>query len=424
LESSIDLGFLLKNLGISNKKLLAITIINSGTLSWFMFLSQVNPNFNNLFANFTSEQSWIYVGSALFYFFSAFSAIVGSILSKRLNGKKFLLTWISFGVLTTGALLFFQGEVYVLIFGSLLGVSLGLGFPYTLSLLARNTEVQQRGRVSGILLLQTFVMLAFAIIITDFLKLGVIGTVIFLIILRSASFFALLIDDCKGCSLPSISKRENSDSLLSILKYRNFVMYFFPWIMFIVAIVLTDHIVWPTFPSSPEYDVVKIAVPLHYAGTAIFGLVSGVLCDRFGRRLPIIAGLIMLGSSFVLIASVISPWSIFVHLMTIGIAFGFLMVVYTTIPGDLASSCLQERYYALILVLPLAIYGGLGAIPSVFGASVAANILAPVLSMLLFINVIPILYSEETLSARMLRERKMKKYIEKLEQIVQETKEE
>ena len=380
-----------------------------------------NTNLEIIFQTFTSEQSWIYIGSSLFYFFGVLSGIIGAVLKDKINNKNFLWIWITFGVLTTGLLLFFKGELFILIIGPLLGISLGLGFPYCLSLFAEFTTKENRGRVSGIILLETFFMASIAIIVNDIIKLGLVGTILLLIILRSTSFLALVIDECKtGQNFKDVKKRK---SWTSILTYKGYVYYFVPWLMFIVAAVLTDHLLWPELPKNVDYDYVfEIGNPLHYLGTAIFAMVSGVMADRYGRKPSIIIGLAIFGFSYALIGSIVSPESVFIHLMTIGIAFGFVWVIYIAIPGDLAVGTFEfsrEKFYALILVLPLAVYGGLGAVPRVFGITVQPNILSPILSLILFLSVITILYAPRILRKSIVA-RKMKEYAKKITELVNE----
>jgi MFS family permease len=412
----LNFGFITKGTKIGARKLFAITIISSGTFSWFFLLGN---NIEAIFQSFTNSQYWIYIGEALFYFFAAFSAIIGSGLSTKFNRKKLLQVWITSGFLVTGSIIIFQGLNIVLVFGPLLGISLGLGFPFALSLLADCTIAEERGRVSGILMLQTFIMLSLALVIENFLKLGLVEIILLLLILRSTSFLGLSIED--ACTDNFVkNKKRKSKSWLQILSYRSFILYFLPWLIFIIAVVLTDQILWANLLSDPDYTMVfSIALPLLYGGTASFGFVSGFLADRFGRKPLIISGLAILGFSFAFVEFATSPVSVFINLVTRGIAFGFLMVVYIAVPGDLAFSYSKEKFYALILVLPMTIYS-LGSVPLALGRSGAASLLSPILSIILFLSVIPVFLAPETLSQSKIREREMKEHIEKVQKILDE----
>jgi len=76
-------------------------------------------------------------------------------------------------------------------------------------------------------------------------------------------------------------------------------------------------------------------------------------------------GLGVLGFSSTLLSSIVSPETAFIHRIAIGIAFGFLMTVYSAIPGDLSKKSNAEKLYALAVVLPILIYFGLGALPHI-----------------------------------------------------------
>jgi MFS family permease len=408
-----------KGIGISSKKLFAITILNAGPLAFYFAIAHFN--FQNIFQNFSTQSTWVNLGSALFYFFAAISAFIGVFLSKRISGKKFLWAWTAFGVLVTGMLPFFKGEVFTLIFGALFGVALGLGFPYSLSLLANCTRIEQRGRVSGILLLETFVLIAIGLFFTDALNFGLIGTVIILMALRATSFLGIATDEITSCTRP-IGQMATVSRVRKKETNKNFLLYFIPWILFFIVIVLTDHIIWPTLETNPQINQILTTDPWHYVGTAVSGVISGFMADRFGRKIPIVIGLSLLGFSLVLIASVVTPVSVFIHLMAIGIAFGFLMVVYIAIPGDLAEPNSGEMLYALIVVLPLAIYGGLGALPRIFGASATASALSWILTSLIFLSIVPIYIAKDTLKEEKIQERQIKEYVKKVGELIDDSK--
>jgi MFS family permease len=415
----------------SPKKLFAITLINSSLLAWYFFVAQVN--FEIIFRNFSNSTELIYSGQALFYFFGALSAILGAGIGSRFSRRKYLLFLTILGVISSFSMLFFQGEFFALFFGSLLGITLGLVYPVSMSLMADCTRIEDRGKVSGIYILETFLMLAIVISIQEMFSFGFFGIIILLVLLRSSSFLALVIDDAKSTQDFTEQKLREPNSWRSIFSYRVFVLYFVPWLLFLVVTVIADHILWPGFPDTQEIvEAFSAAEPLQYAGTAIFSVVSGVLADRIGRKIPIIIGLVWLGFSFALLSFSVSNLSVFLHVMAIGISFGFLMVVYTAIPADLASIEVskrffykdRERFYAIVVVLPLSVYGAIGAIPAIYGITAPANIIAPFLGMVLFISIVPIMLVKDTLSEGKISARKLKDYTEKVGKMIKESKEE
>jgi MFS family permease len=401
---------------------LTITIINSSLISWYLFLAHIN--FQNIFQNFTNQTSWVLIASSLFYFSAVISAIVGSSLSNRFDRKKLLWSWTILAIVTSGLLFFFQGEFYIWIFAPLLGISLGFGFPYCSSLFADNTAIENRGRVGGLIILQTFILLSVARIVQDILGLGLIGVIFLLILLRSAGFLSFFSEGWESRN-KSVIKREESNWFL-IITNKKYVLYFIPWVMFITTMVITDHILWQTLPTTPEFTLVfEIGYPLHYLGVIIFSIVSGIIGDRYGRKPPIFAGLIMLAFSFAFIGFSTTPEFVFVHLVALGVAYGFVWPIYNAIPGDIANSKLplpfsMERIYAVIQILPWCIYGIIGSIPQAFGISASSAVLAPILSMILFVSILPILIAPEVLSPLVAEKRRQDKHLKNLESLLKE----
>jgi hypothetical protein len=82
------LSFLTKRIGISGRRLFAISLINAGTLAWYMYFS--NTGAEIVFENFTDYSSLGAVGSALFFLTAGVSALVGVLLRKRISNKRFL----------------------------------------------------------------------------------------------------------------------------------------------------------------------------------------------------------------------------------------------------------------------------------------------------------------------------------------------
>ena len=413
----LDIRFIIPIQAIKSKKTIAIIILNASNLAWYFV---IRLKFETLFQVPSGDKTWIYVGSALFYFFAALSAIIGCALTSKVNHKKFLWSWITFGVITQGCLILFKGEIVSLIFGPLLGISLGIGFPYSLKLLSDCTAIEERGRISGIYLLLSFIMIASAMVTNIALELQLIGIIIVLMIIKSTGFLALIISDCVVGTKVNYKKR--TESWFSVLRKRTLILYLLPWLMFLIVVVLTDHLVWADIQTDPDYErIMEFSRPLNYAGTAIFGLISGIITDRLGRKYPIVAGLVILGISSILLGLAPSEASVFIHMMTIGAAFGFLMVTYTVVPGDIASSS-KEKFYAIIGVIPLTIYGGIGAIPRALDLTVGANILSPILSVILFLSILPVLQAQETLPQKIINERKIKEHMKKVGELMEEEK--
>jgi MFS family permease len=418
------LSFIAKGIGIPARRLFAITIINAGTLSWYMYFAN-SVGSQIVFKNFTNNLSLISVGEALFFLTAGVSAFIGVLLSKRINNKRFLFAWILFGVLSSAMILFFKGDIFIFIFGPLLGIAMGLGFPYTYSLLASHTELEQRGRVSGIMLFETFAFAVLAGFVTFEFNFGITGTVTVLVVLMCTRFLGLATGE-----ISSTSKSADQLSSMSRIriqeKNKTFLMYLIPWILFITIVVLIDHVVWPSLaPSRAENPQIYDALhgpPYTYVGSTIVVVVAGFLADRFGRKIPIFIGLGVLGLSTALLSTVVRPETAFIHHMAIGIAFGFLMTAYSAIPGDLSEKFNAQKFYALTIVPAILIYFGLGSLPQYFGASATAISISWILTSLIFCSIVPVYLAKETLKEEKMRERQIKEYIRKLGKLVQDSK--
>ena len=414
------MSFLTKGIGTSGGKLFAIAIIIAGNLSWYMYFANYIGS-RIVFQNFTADSSLIYVGEALFFLTAGISAVVGVLLSKKISNKRFLWAWTLFGVLISAMTIFFKGDIFIFIFGPLLGIAMGLGFPYSFSLLASHTEVERRGRASGIMLLITFAFAVLAGFVNVQFNLGIIGNVATLVILRCTSFLGLATAEI---SSSSESTNQPPSVFRSHIRERNktFVMYLVPWILFIIAVVLIDHVIWPTLEQDPAIYEALHGPPFTYVGTTIFAFAAGFIADRFGRKIPIFIGLAVLGFSSALLGSVAIPETAFIHHMAIGVAFGFLFTAYSTIPGDLSEKFNAEKLYALTIIMPLLIYFGLGSLPQYFGASATAISISWILTSLIFCSIVPIFLAKETLKEEKIRERQIKDHLKKLGKLVEDSK--
>ena len=402
--------FFTEGIKISSRRLVAITFLTSGTIAWFFLLSLF---FYDAFGNFSVDQSWIYLGEVLFLGVGAVSALVGAALSKKLNRRKLILSWIVLGIFATGSLLVFQGVFSVLVLSVLLGLSLGLGFPSCTALFADCTTVEERARVSGIIILETFVMVSLAAVVVTLLGLDAVAIVAACLILRASSLLGIILDPCGSGELGI------EHSWFSIFSDRKVIFYTFPWIMFNVASGLAMSMLL-VFSQTPGFEsAFVIGTPLRYVGTALFGLFAGIVADRIGRKPPIIVALVILGVSFAFLGLSSSSLSVLVYLVVSGIAWGLLMVVYLAVLGDLSSAGSKEKYYAVGVIIPFIIYMTIAEVSHSF--VVSPSVLSPVLSIMIFLSIIPVLYASETLPESRIRERELKEHLKKVGDLVSDS---
>jgi MFS family permease len=410
-------NFVVEDLNISTRRFFSLTFLNAGTLAWFFLLGTLlgtllSFNSDQLLANF-----------GLIFFFIALSAIVGSVLIKKVNSKKFLWLWIASGAFATASIIVTQGSFFQILSILLVGVSWGLGLPYCLSLLATWTTPEERARVSGFIIFLTFGMVSIALLVVRFLNLNPLGIILLCISLRCTSFFALF-SDSFFISRHDEHKKEKYH--IPLLQHRNFLFYLFPWLMFNLAVGLVSF-VWTGLKTNDFEVIGENGNLVRFISFALFGLVSGFIADRYGRKTPIILGLVMLGISFTFLGlatqsftSLVS-FAVIFYYITSGIAWGFLTPVYLAVLGDLPFIKARETVYALGIIVPLLVFVCSSVLPILLDLSAPANVLSIALSVMLFVSVIPILYASETLPETNLRARKMRNYINKVGKLVDES---
>jgi MFS family permease len=392
---------------ITLKQFLSLVFLISGSLAWFFL---IQTYYLEIFSDYSSDISWVYMGVLLFYGVSALSAFIGSSISERVRRRNLLTVWILLGIGITLLVALFQGPFWIFIFSILFGISFGLGFPSCAALLSDLTIVEERAKVSGIIILATFILTFLGLIIIPLLNLGLLATLLLFAAIRSVSLAGLALNKCER-------KIEKIRTWRSILTYKSLISYVVPWILFNSAAGLLG---WWELPKTAEFqNVTELGVPLAYASIAIFGLIAGIVADRFGRKQPIIISFIMLGVSFGLLSFYLTPLTMLIYYITYGIAWGFLFTLYLAVPGDLSYYGSKEKFYSLGTMLPLIVYMALSAAPQFLNIQVSASFLSPILSIIVFISVIPVLRASETLPESSVRKRKLEKHVEKLEKLIE-----
>ena len=273
--------FLKTGISISSRKFVSVTFLTSGTLAWFFL---INIYHGTLLKNINPAGTWIIAGQILFFVCAIISGIIASLLNKKKFLRKFLISWIALGIITTVLPLYFQGIEALIVFNILLGISLGLGLPASLTLIANCTNVEERGRVAGTTILEIFALAMSAAAIIKILGEGILAVILLMVLVRSISLFALILEKCDF----DIVKKKSELVLRS--NYREFVFYIIPWIIFTFAAGLASNII----PNTDPYESVKsMGTIIRYGLIGIFGFVWGIVADRLGRKWPIYIGLII-----------------------------------------------------------------------------------------------------------------------------------
>ncbi len=407
-------AFLTYGLHISRRKLLALILLYSPSLAWF-YIAQIFL-LNRIVISLELVPTWEVVGQLLFFASVIFSAVIGSNMSETYNRKSLLQFWIASNIVVTISALAVQELASFLFLSVLAGFSFGFGYPSCSAFFADSTMEEERGRVAGLLILTTFLFLAMIISISSTFVFDLVQLLILSIFLRGLSIVTLLTDPCERYA----SKRK---SWLGILRTRIFLKYLVPWIIFNTAVGISALIDgWVS--TSPQFELVfRQGQTLMYVGVSVSAIVSGFFSDSFGRKKTIIFGLATLGISYALLGLATSSTTYLLTKITYGSAWGILMVNYgLAVTGDLGSRGSKEKFFALGVTIPLilTIIGSL--LSEVLGFSEPPHIVSQALSILLFVSVVPLLSAPETLSEEKLRDRTIKKHIQKVREIVSEDK--
>ena len=159
---------------------------------------------------------------------------------------------------------------------------------------------------------------------------------------------------------------------------------------------------------------------MNWVGVAFAGLISGFVSDRFGRKKSIIFGLSTLGISYAIFGVTSHPISYLLTQIFFGASFGIIFVnFFMTVIGDFASTGSKERFYAVggaVIILNMAIQ----LLAQIFSLDVPSNIISSILSIVLFVAVIPLLYAPETLPSEKILARKFRKFLKKVKKVVEE----
>ena len=396
---------------INKSKFAAVTLLNLGTLSWFFIL---NFYMGDIFAVMVpNNPDWgLYVGNSLVYGFAIFWSITISFIGSRINRRGLLFTSIILGIVSTALLGLLEGTFFASLLSIMMGTSLGLGLPSSMALVADYTIVENRGRVSGIIILGTFILAFVSMAIYRMLGLDVFGLILILVVARLVSLIALFIDKF-GKALTTFEKEMR----LPVTTYKEFIFYLCPWVMFTIASSLARSLIDVTEFESVFY----LGTNLRYVFIAFFGLAGGFIADRFGRKQPIIFGLATFGVGYLLLGFTMSEISVIIYYALSGITWGLFFVVFLVVPGDLSIPRLREKFYALGYILPLTGILALSVVPVPnIPDIIPRNLIAQILGVCLFLAMYPVFRAKETLTESSIRDRKMKEHIEKIEKVIHE----
>jgi MFS family permease len=356
---------------------------------------------------------------ALSVHFSALilSALAGVYLARQMERSRFLILWMTLGIMTSLMLsaLRSPSEMLSCLVSLCLGLSFGFGMPACMSYFTDTVPIESRGRVSGLALFASgigIVAFGFAVGSDMFLTGMILG------VWRLLSLLVFL----WARDYRRVERKESVQSYKQVLSGHSFLLYFVPWVMFSLVNYLLPitPILGGGTPDFEMVQMVQIVQAVFMGGAAVFG---GVFVDSIGRKPIAIAGFSMLGMGAAVLGFLDNtPLVLYFNAMVDGVAFGFLLLLFVlTLWGDLSHSFSSDKYYA-VGVMPFFASKLLQlTVGPIFMdiASEGATALFSFTAFFLFLAVLPLFFAPETLPEKVKKERELKFYIEKAQKVAQ-----
>jgi MFS family permease len=376
-----------------------ILIVNS--FSWYSFMSVI---FTSVVDNLQLALHETFGLFGFFYTGVAVSAILGHYCFRK-SRKSLLLLWFLLGIIASTLFNLIETGIYSVALAVSLfqGISIGLGLPSALAYFADLTHFETRGRLGGI----TYGVSAIAmfILLYSWSSLGFSVSLLVLPIWRSLGLVLFML----FMRRVNIENSQSVPSNASIIGDRRLILYLIPWIMFCLVNWIEAPIVETTLGS-----IYSFVISAEFAISAISALIGGIFADLVGRKRGIIAGFILLGTEYaVLSLDTEVLFSPYLYPILDGISWGmFSVVFFMVLWGDLAESSRKEKYY-VIGGLPYLLANFLSVVVKPFIKDINVTTAFSLASFFLFLAVLPLMYAPETLPEKRIRERELKKYIEK-----------
>jgi MFS family permease len=385
--------------------------ILANTISWFLLTLFIIIDI--LYAKDVQQLSFEYIIAISAAYFGGLilsSFIGGTILSKILKRKSSLIIWTLTGAISCSLFYFFYSSsdmITSIVLCLVLSCSIGLGIPTSLSLFVKETKAENRGKIGAVIFftIQILAALIYLNINSENIQLQ------FLII---AIWRILGIAGIVFYKQEEKETKERPTSLVTIIKDRKFILLFLPWFMF----TLINYIETPvleigmnTFGSDLYNNYVVITTII----SSIAAIPAGILCDLKGRKITGIAGFIFLGLGYAFL-SLFSGAGIFAYILFMvfdGIAWGILYVNFIfVIWGDLSDGANREKYY-ILGGLPFLLSGLIQVLVQPFAEFINIGLSFTLASFFLFIAVLPLVFAQESMSEKVIKDQELNTYIQK-----------
>lgn len=403
----------------SYSEIVKATFMNADILSTFILIVNVFSWYfplyiflRNTFKTLAMTYEELLMIFGVHYMAVLLSAFIGTVLIRRILPRNTLLSlWMLLGALFSLFMVFFIIEdfVIILIISFLMGIVFGFGYPSCLAYFADSINVENKGRVGGIMffaaLLGTF-LIGFLTNILSFVE-----SVLIYALWRTLGFITF--QKAKDKRIMTEEKSVETSFKL-IISEKPFTLYMIPWTMF----CLVNFFVGPLQEHYWKIDVFNTVLIVEFGIASVATLIGGYFADVIGRKRVVILGYILLGIGYAVLS--IFPTdniAIIVYAVFDGVAWGlFLLIFLLVMWGDLAGNRRKEKYY-LLGALPFLISSYMWIIIAPFAEVISISASFSLSSFFLFLAVVPLMYAPETLPEKKIRDRELREYIEKAKKV-------
>ena len=392
---------------------------------FFTYVLLVTPNFVAfylfrgylLFELLTSSQTsdeWIFLGEITYTLSVILFALLEVFLIKIINKKKLLTIYVFFSIFVNSLFFMFSKGPIVLLICALSGGAYGLGFPLIHSLIIDNTPIEERCRLLGFIVFISIIVFLTSFIVSTLFSFTLTQFFILILLLQLSSILSLNYVD-----LLNFYKPKKSHHFFETISSQKFLLYFIPWLMFSFSNSAAILVVSATIHSEMILALTQI---IKFLVSSIFLIISGILADKYGRKLPLLIGFVMLGLTFALYPFLQNPIIYLFATMISGIAWSSILVSYLfVILGDLSPEGSRDKYYALGVISSLFFEFFALFILGYYEYYIPTGIGSSILSVSLFLSVIPLLYASETLPRENMENRKINDYLNRVMKLLEST---
>ena len=393
----------LGDFGIDRRDFLVVGVLLVNVFTWFFFLISLIDQI--IISNLITDDLVIWV---TFYVSIIVFSIIGSVLSKRFSGLKFLYSWMALGAIASllPVLVNSFTVIPLLVVSALFGASFGLGMPSCLAFFTETTKVENRGRIGGIIFL--IANLSFPLLAVPFSALSLMAQSVICAVWRGMGLSVYFLKP-KNRDSPKVAKT----SFVSVLRDRPFLLFFVAWLMFCLVdrfeAAIIDHFL--TISNPELLDIMGLIEPL----VATFSiLIAGFMCDWIGRKKIVLFGFVALGVAYAIIGFLpLSDLSWYLYFVVDGVAWGIFYLTFVLILwGDLSQSGSREKYYALGSIPFFISYIIPQFVPVSFVEDFSLYAAFSLAAFFLFLAVLPLIYAPETLPEKKMELRRLRSFAE------------